>query len=98
MALPYFQSKDPQMNLLQTSWKAQIDPVISNPVTNGIILTNISLTVGNNVINHKLSRVQQGWIITDINADSRIFRNAPFNTLTLTLHASAAATINLLVF
>jgi hypothetical protein len=98
MALPYFHSKDPQMNLLQTQWKSQLNPALSNPLNNSSILMNVPLDVGTNVINHLLQRVQQGWIITDIQAPSVIYRNAPFNTITLSLHASAATTVNILVF
>lgn len=98
MALPYFQTKDQQVNMLETTWKSQLDPILSNPVTQGNILTGITLAVGTNVINHKLSRMQQGWIITDTTAASVIFRNAPLNATTLSLHASAITTISLLVF
>jgi hypothetical protein len=98
MALPYFHSKDPQMNLLQTNWKSQLTPAINNPLNNGVFLNNVVLTAGTNVINTTLQRTQQGWIITDIQAASTIFRNAPFNTITLSLHSSAATTVNILVF
>jgi hypothetical protein len=83
---------------MQTQWKSQIQPALNNPLNNGVVLTNITLAIGDNVINHKLQRMQQGWIITDITGAATIYRDAPFNTLTLTLNSSAIVTINLLVF
>lgn len=86
------------LSQMQTRWKALIDPVLSNPVTNPTILTGVKLVVGTNVVNHLLGQLQQGWFITDINAAASIYRSAPFNNLTLTLHSSAVATISLVVF
>ena len=84
--------------LMQNKWKSLIDPVLSNPTTNMNILKNVSLVIGNNVINHLLGKVQQGWIITDIQGVSDIYRSAPFNALTLTLNSSAVVTVNIGVF
>jgi len=82
----------------QTIWASQIEPVLSNPVNNISMLKAITLASGANVINHKLGRKPQGWIITDINAAATIYRSQPFNDLTLTLTSNAVATINLGVF
>jgi hypothetical protein len=49
------------------------------------------------VINHGLQRQPQGWFLTDNNADATIWRSA-WNSLTLTLTASANATVNIWVF
>lgn len=79
-------------------WAAQLNPVLANPLSTMNILTGIKLAVGNNVINHLLGQQQQGWIITDINGASTIYRSAPFNELTLTLNSSAIVTVNIGVF
>jgi hypothetical protein len=98
MQLPLYPAQDPSVNLLQTRWKSVLDPVLANPATSQVILTNIALVVGNNQINHKLGQLQQGWFITDINAAAKIYRSAPFNTVTLTLNSDTACTISLGVF
>ena len=84
--------------LAQNKWKSQIDPILSNPLNNISILHQVSLSIGDNVINHKLGQKQQGWIILDIDGASLIYRYAPFNNLTLTLHSSAAVNIILGVY
>lgn len=83
---------------MENKWKSIIDPVLSNPMTNMGILKNVSLVIGNNVINHLLGQIQQGWIITDIQGVSEIYRSAPFNNLTLTLNSSAVVTVSIGVF
>lgn len=98
MALVYFQTSNKDLTLLQSNWKSQLDPILANPVTNLQILKNIILSPGNNVINHKLGAIQQGYIIVDQQNPAIIYRTAPFNSLTLTLNSSIAATISLGVF
>lgn len=98
MLLPYLQTQDPVLQRLQTVWRSLLNPVITNPVTSGILLSNIPLVSGTNVINTTLGRKQQGWIITDITAASNIYRSAAFNELTLTLNSSAACTVSLMVY
>lgn len=86
------------LELMAPKWASQLDPVLANPVVQGLELKNINLTVGDNVINHLLGRKQQGWFITDINAVAGIYRSAEFNALTLTLNSDVECTINLWVF
>lgn len=100
--LPNFQSTPTNVNtpfqLMQTKWSAILNPVLSNPMTDPGLLTNITLASGDNVINHKLGKTPVGWIIVDINAVASIYRSASFNNLTLTLNASAPCTVNIAVF
>ena len=96
--LPLQQTDLRDLSLLQTKWKSILDPVISNPMTNMTLLKNIVLTTGTNVINHHLGQMQQGWVIIDIQAAATIYRNAPFNSLTLSLSSSANVTVSLGVF
>lgn len=85
---------------MQTKWKSQIDPILGNPLNNMSLLQNVALANGTNIINHKLGRTMQGWVIADIQGVASIYRpsTAPFNDLTLTLVSSAAVTVNLGVF
>lgn len=97
MSLPILHTDDKDISLLQTNWSAQINPVITNPA-NLSLQISADLIVGVNVINHGLGRMQQGWVITDINSVCTIYRSQPFNALTLTLVSSAVATVSLGVF
>lgn len=83
---------------MQQKWKADLDPVLSNPMTNMSILQNVNLINGVTVLNHKLGRKQQGWVIVDQQGAASIYRSAPFNNLTLTLTSNAVVTISIGVF
>lgn len=83
---------------MQSKWKSQLDPLLSNINTQGQLLSATVLAVGNNTINHKLSRNMQGWYIVDIDGPATIYRSQPFNDSTLVLNSTAICTINLWVF
>jgi hypothetical protein len=99
MQLPSFNTSDTTLSLMQSRWAAILNPLLAQPLNNApSILTGIVLAAGDNVINTKLGRQAQGWVITDSNAGVTVYRNAPFNALTLTLNSTGAATISLLIF
>lgn len=98
MSLPIYQDQNKNMMFLQTNWATQLNPVIQKEIVQGILLKNISLLTGANIINHKLSRQMQGWMVSDIDAAVSIYRSQPLNDKTLTLTSSGAATISLWVF
>lgn len=98
MQLPFIKSDDLTLSLIQTKWKSVIDPVVKNPANSSILLRNITLKVGANVINHRLGKDMTGWQIVDINGAAQIYRSNELNDLTLTLTSDAAVTVSLLVF
>ena len=88
-------------DLAQTQWAQQLNPILSNPTVNNLILKNVVLTAGTNVINHKLSRPLQGWNPTRVRALATIYDLQDTNQtpqLTLVLVSSANVTIDLVVF
>lgn len=96
--LPVFKDNNVSLMLMQSSWKQQLDPVLSNALSQANVLTNVVLKNGVNVINHLLGQKMQGWFITDINGAATIYRSAPMNDLTLTLTSNAAVTVSIGVF
>ncbi len=96
--LPYFQTNDKDLNLLETKWMSILNPLLATTLVNGLFLPNVSLINGSTVINHKLGRMQLGWILTDINAGAAVYRSAPFNDKTLTLTSGAICMVSLWVF
>lgn len=98
MQLPKILNQDSVMQLMQTKWKSILDPLIAQPLNSSNILLNVALSTGDNVVNHLLDRKMQGWFLTDINAASTVYRNAPLNNQTLTLNSSADCVVNILVF
>jgi len=81
-----------------TKWSAAINPVLANILLQGNAINGVKLINGATVINHGLGRMPIGFIITDLNANSTIYRSQPFTTTTLTLTSSAAATVNIWIF
>lgn len=67
-------------------------------MTNVRVLSNLSLVIGVNYINHGLGVQQSGWFLTDIQGVADIYRSAPFNDLTLVLTSSAKVNVCLGVF
>lgn len=96
--LPIFKDQNQNFMLHQTSWKAAILPVLNNEINQGILLENITITTGINVINHLLGRKQIGWIITDKNSNANLYRSVELNNKTLTLTSDANSIISLWVF
>jgi hypothetical protein len=89
------------MSQLSTKWAALINPVLANPITNGLILQNQALTTGFNAVNHKLGRKLQGWIPIGQNAQANLWDSQAMNQtpqLTLNLNASADVIVSLYVF
>jgi hypothetical protein len=85
----------------QTKWAATLNPIVSNPLVSGLILSDIKVTTGANTINHLLGRDLQGYIVILNSAaityyDSQATNQRP--QLTLILNASGDATISLYVF
>ncbi len=99
MALPIYQSQgDQPLMLLQTNWASQLNPIISNPLTNPRILKGVVLTTGVNTINTGLVNTLQGWFLSDITTAVTVYRSSPKAPLTLTLTASGSTTCDIVVF
>lgn len=88
-------------DMSSTPWASAIEPVISNPANNSIILKNVALVLGKNVINHLLGQKLAGWKTTRIRALATIYDaqdQNPTPTLTLVLISSAPVMVDLEVF
>lgn len=93
---------DPVINKLQENIEEVVSPFVKNLLLDGFILSNIALVTGqDNVINHKLGRKLQGWILIGNDSNAVVYDNQSNNTLpnsTLLLKASANCIIKLYVF
>jgi hypothetical protein len=86
---------------MQHQWKSDIDPVLSNPLLQGQLLTQVSLKDGTTVVNHGLGRKLVGWFLVGITGAATVYDKQASNQtpqLTLSLVSSAAVTVNLWVF
>ncbi len=87
--------------LANNKWAASLNPVIANPLVNGQIIPNVALISGRNVINHKLQRKLQGYLVILNSASATFYDGQATNQmpdLILILYASGATTVSLYVF
>lgn len=100
MSLPIFQTSDKDLNMMQTRWATEINPILGNPLNSASLLKNITLTTGNNTINHLRGVPLNGYIVAGMRGGfSQIYNVvSTMPSLTLILNSSAAVTIDLLVF
>lgn len=100
MALPKFPTDDMALSLLQTQWSSTLNPIISLPQNNSLILTNIILS-SSSIINHKLGRNLIGWEIIRQRGKAQVYDTQDTNpnpSKTLTLVSSSGISVDLLVF
>lgn len=90
------------LNLIQDNTEDAINSIALNSFLNGNILEDIQLVTGqDNIVNHKLGKKLQGWLLVGNNANSVIYDNQSSNNtpnLTLLLRATANCTVKLYVF
>ena len=98
MQLPIMKDDNQNFQLMQTKWASILNPLLKNGLVDGIQLIGIDLINGETTFNHLLGRKPQGWILTDINAGTSVYRSKPFNDKTLSLTAGANCTVSLWVY
>lgn len=99
--LPQFQGTDRPTQMMQNTWASILNPLLANPLSDGLLLKDVPLVSGTTIVNHRLARKLQGWIIVGINAAATIYDNQAANStkdLTLSLTSNAACTVTLFVF
>ena len=81
----------------QTAIEQAVAPAIRAELLDGRLIDNVSLSVGTNLIEHKLARVPRGYIIVFKNAAAEIY-NAEATNLHLPLISNLACTISIWIF
>lgn len=90
-----------EWEMAQDRWASLINPILTNPALDSSILKNVSLAVGNNVINHKLGRKLQGWRLVRQRAQANIWDEQDSNQmqdLTLVIASDAIVNVDIEVF
>jgi hypothetical protein len=88
------------LNLVQDNINNVLVPLLKDPYLDGINIINIDLIAGqDNLINHKLGRDLQGWIVVDKDQFTDIKRVAnTTSSLILTLRTEFNCRVSLRVF
>lgn len=89
---------DYQTNQLQDNIIAAFQPTLTNPILDGIVIRDINVDgVSATEVDHKLSRLPQGFIIIDKNAPGDVWREV-LNTRQISFASSAPVTISIYIF
>jgi len=99
--LSRFQTNDDTVNRLQDQNVRVLNPLLSNPLVQGHILSNLPLKAGLNNIDHGLDRAPSGWTITNITSPATIIQATGSQNLAskfMILSSSAVCTASIYVF
>lgn len=69
------QSADDFLNRLQDRLKSVINPIAALPLLNGHLTDETTITTSFKNVEHKLGRQYQGWIVTQIDGDGRVYED-----------------------
>lgn len=89
------------LDQMQANWASAINPILASPIVNGLQLNNIPLITGTTVVNHRLGRKLQGWLLVGIDGAATIYDNQATNQmtdLTLSLTSDADVIVSLWVY
>ena len=90
------------INGIQQAISDTTDNMVTRTQNNSIILENISLVAGKkNIINHKLGRKLQGWQLSRVRSEARVWDTQDSNpspNLTLWLHAGIDVSVDIEVY
>lgn len=94
-------TQDTDLSTVQRNLVRTLNPIFNTPTLGGNLLTEQSLAIGANNINHGLGRNLNGWQIVRQRAQANIWDSQDSNqtpNLTLALNSSAAVVCDIYVF
>lgn len=96
-----FNSSNMEINRLQDNVADGFNPVLNSPILDSVIVSNVVLSVGDNVVNHKLGRPPLGWIIIRKRAAGNFYDKQDTNTIpnrTIVINSDSAVTVDFYFF
>lgn len=101
MKLSRVQANESSVNRLQDQIIPAVNGLLSAPLAESVLLEDVSLFAGANIVNHGLGRPLRGWIVTRMRGAAMVFDTQDTNRTparTLALQASANVSLDLMVF
>lgn len=96
------QTSDLTLAQVQDNLVNCLNPLFNNPLLDGVLVKNIALVTGSNIINNPIQRAIQGVIFvnknafSDFNLSAQATNPTPINTIIINL--SASVTCDLWIF
>lgn len=78
-----------------------LNPIIQNPILDYNIVKSVSLSIGDNLVNHKLNRVPQGFYLVRQRSPANIYDKQDSNQtpkVNFILHSDAVVTVDIYFF
>lgn len=88
---------DPQTSRLQENIKQFIGQLNKSIFIDGLLIESVVINTTDTKIEHKLGRTPKGFIVTDLQANTNIWRTG-YDSRFITLRAGTQTTISLWVF
>ena len=94
-------SENAEVNRLQSHIKTTLSPLLQLPISDGVLIKDLSIETTDTRVNHGLGRTYEGFIITRLQSNAVIFESSTENTdknLFIFLKGSSAATADIYFF
>ena len=94
-------SKEQEVTRLQSHLKTVLNPLLELPISDGVLSKDLTVNTTDTLIEHKLGRKPEGFLITRLKSNSVIYESATANdeaARLIILIASAAATADIYFF
>ena len=94
-------SDNAEINRLQSHIKTALSPLLELPISDGVLIKDLSIETSDTRVNHGLGRTYEGFIVTRLKSNSVIFESDTENTdknLFILLKGSATATADIYFF
>jgi hypothetical protein len=93
--------KDLDMNKIQSNISNVITPVVLNPILDFNIVKSVVLSIGDNLVNHKLNRAPLGWFVVRQRGLASLYDKQDSNstpTVNYIITSDAAVTVDIYFF
>ena len=94
-------SKEQEVTRLQSHLKTVLNPLLELPISDGVLIKDLTVNTTDTLIEHKLGRKPEGFLITGLKSNSVIYESATANdeaARLIILIASATATADIYFF
>ena len=91
-------SPNEEVTRLQSHIKTTLNPLLELPISDGVLIKDLSIATSDTLVEHKLGREYEGVIITRLKTNSGIFESDTANDFKdrkIILKASATATADI---
>ena len=96
-SLKRIRTEDRDLSRVQDRVNEAIQPLISNPLVDGVLVSATITAAGDIQVPHLLSRQPLGWIIVDQTQPAEIYRQS-WDSRFLTLNVNSATILKIYVF